>query len=408
MLVKNSFTHDARVHREAKTLVTNGFDVTVIALLANNLAEQETTEDGINIIRVSRGLGSSLHAVSDPSQSKSAAVTKSRRIRALAIKLVKLAASTPLGNFVQHAINNRMKSAALSVQPNIMHAHDLDTLSVGVDVAQELDIPLIYDSHEIASQRNHHSPRRKRLAFDEEKKLINQADRIIMVSQGCAEYTANIYNIATPDVIMNCPDLPADVDQVRDLRSALNIPKSDFLVVHQGSLQRNRGVEQTIDAVSEISNCTLVIIGFGQHRPALEQYVASKKLDTKVKFFGPVPTHELIQWTASADLGIATIVGKSKSYLFSMPNKLFEYVMAGLPVIASNYPDMQAFVQKNDLGLTCDPESADEIKASINFMIDNPIQRKQFAEHSKVASKKYNWQVEQQTLLAIYNELLSN
>ena len=417
MLVKNSFTHDARVLREARTLASHGYDVTVVALLAAGLPERETTSDGIHVIRVHRGPGASLHAVSDPSQSKASPDpsaskttknTVTRKIRSLAVRLIKIAASSPAGDLIQRSIDKRMRTAALSVQPHIMHAHDLDTLSVGVDIARTLGIPVIYDSHEIASQRNHHSARRKRHSYDHEKPLIDQVDRIIMVSQGCADYTAEIYNITAPDVIMNCPYLPDKPLETRDLRVALNIPKSDFLVVHQGSLQRNRGIEETIQAVQDIPDCTLVIIGFGQHRPALEQYVTDRKLNHKVKFFGPVPSHELVEWTASADIGIATIIGKSKSYLYSMPNKLFEYVMAGIPVIASDYPDMGAFVKNNEIGLICDPESATEIKSSILELRDDEGLRNRCAERSRAARNTFNWQTEQEKLLSLYNELLAH
>lgn len=404
MLLKNSFTHDARVLREAKTLVANDYDVTVVALSAKNLPERETTADGIHVIRVSRGVGSSLHAVSDPSQSKQTQRKVLKRIKGLAVTIIKLVAATPLGEFIQKSIDNRMRVAAMSVSPDVIHAHDLDTLEVGVDISSIRNIPLIYDSHEIASQRNHHSAARKRRSYDVEKKLITAVDRMIMVSRGCAEYTAEIYNIATPDVIMNCPDLPDGSSQQRSLRKALDIPDSDFLVVHQGSLQRNRGVEETIEAISQIPGCTLVIIGFGQHRIALEQHVTDRGLDHKVKFFGPVPSKELIEWTASADLGIATIVGESKSYLYSMPNKLFEYVVAGLPVIASDYPDMGTFVRENQIGLLCNPKSVNDIRDAIITLKNDPAMRHQFAKNSSHAKAKYNWQVEQEKLLSLYRE----
>ena len=408
MLLKNSFTHDARVLREATSLTEAGYSVTVIALMAKNLPEFETTPTAINIVRVNRGVGSSLHAVSDPSQTQTRKPARNRRLRNLAVRLVKLAAATPVGEIIQKKIDHRMFDAAKTTSPDIIHAHDLDTLAVGVRLSKELGIPLIYDSHEIASQRNHHSATRKRRSYDLEKKLIDKVDRIIMVSQGCADYTAQIHNIATPDVVMNCPYLPIAEPQARNLRTALDIPDQQFLVVHQGSLQRNRGIEQTIEAVRNISDCTLVIIGFGQYRPALEQYVVNQRLEDKVKFFGPVPSSELVEWTASADLGIATIVGHSKSYLHSMPNKLFEYVMAGIPVIASNYPDMGAFVSENNLGLTCNPESVGEIQQAIERLRDDADLRREFATNSNTARQNFNWQKEQEKLLAIYREVLNN
>jgi glycosyltransferase involved in cell wall biosynthesis len=268
----------------------------------------------------------------------------------------------------------------------------------------ELNIPLIYDSHEIATDRNHHNQAQKLRAEKKESHLITKADVVIMVSNGCAKFTADKYGIPLPNVIMNTPNYDPAKIQIRDLREQLNIPENNMVLVHQGSLQKNRGVEQTIDAVSDIPNITYVIIGYGQHRPFLENYVEQAGLSEKVKFFGPVPADQLIEWAASADIGICTILGKTKSYLYSMPNKLFEYTMAGLPVITSNYPDMGTFVTENRMGITCDPESPASIADAIHVLTADPKLREELADGAKVARDAFNWQHEQKKLLAIYAE----
>jgi glycosyltransferase involved in cell wall biosynthesis len=298
-----------------------------------------------------------------------------------------------------------MKAVVLEFKPEVIHAHDLETLELACTIKNELKIPIVYDSHEIASERNHHSPAQKNRAGIKEAKLIPNADVVIMVSDGCAEFTSAKYGIALPTVIMNTPDFDPTKTQVRDLRKELNIPTGNLVLVHQGSLQKNRGVEQSIDAVRDIANITYVIIGYGQHRPFLEEYVVSSGLSEKVKFFGPVPANQLIEWTASADIGICTIVGKTKSYLYAMPNKLFEYTMAGLPVIASNYPDMGKFVTENKMGITCDPESAESINAAIQTLVNDPQLREKFAEGARIARTKFNWANEQKKLLEIYSQL---
>jgi len=405
MLVKNTFTHDARVWREAQTLQMAGHQVQVVALAAPNLPVNETTSEGIQITRVSRGPGASLRGVSDPTNSAGKSSKQQNLLKRSVVRIVKLAAKTPISKYVQSGIDQRMKAVVIEFKPEVIHAHDLETLELACALKNELKIPLVYDSHEIASERNHHSPAQKNRAGIKEAKFIPNADVVIMVSDGCAEFTSAKYGIALPTVIMNTPDFDPTKTQVRDLRKELNIPTGNIVLVHQGSLQKNRGVEQSIDAIRDIPNITYVIIGYGQHRPFLEEYVVSSGLSEKVKFFGPVPANQLIEWTATADIGICTIVGKTKSYLYAMPNKLFEYTMAGLPVIASNYPDMGKFVTENKMGITCDPESAESISAAINTLVSDPQLREKFAEGARIARTKFNWANEQKKLLKIYSQL---
>lgn len=404
MLVKNTFTHDARVWREARTLQAAGHQVQVVALLAPKLPEHEISPEGIRIDRVSRGPGAKLRGVSDPTRVAAQPSKRRGLVNRLAVKVVKFGARTHLSSFVQGGIDERMAKEVLKFKPDVIHAHDLDTLELGCEMKAELGIPLIYDSHEIATDRNHHNQSQKIRAEKKEMNLINNANVIIMVSNGCSQFTSEKYGIALPTVIMNTPDFDPAKLQIRDLRQELNIPSSNIVLVHQGSLQKNRGIEQTIEAIKDIPNVTYVIIGYGQHRPFLENYVEQAGLTEKVKFFGPVPADQLIEWAASADIGICTIVGKTKSYLYSMPNKLFEYTMAGLPVIASNYPDLGTFVTENHMGITCDPESPVSIADAVHVLLADPKLRNELASGAKVARDTFNWQHEQKKLLAIYAE----
>jgi glycosyltransferase involved in cell wall biosynthesis len=405
MLVKNTFTHDARVWREAQALQKSGHDVQVVALLGPGLLSLEKTSEGIQIERVSRGPGSSLRGVSDPTSSASSQTNLKVKFKKFVVQVVRYAARTPLSGWVQAGIDSRMKTLVLQFKPDVIHAHDLETLELASDLRQELGIPLIYDSHEIASERNHHTRSQKRKAGIKEAKLIHNADSIIMVSNGCAQFTSEKYGVPLPTVIMNTPDFDPAGAEVRDLRKALNIPARNIVLVHQGSLQRNRGIEQSIEAVRSIPNVTYVIIGYGQHRPFLEDFVSKSGLSEKVKFFGPVPADELIEWTASADIGICTIVGKTKSYLYAMPNKLFEYTMAGLPVVASNYPDMGQFVSDNKMGVTCDPESLESITTAISVLVNDSELRHELGLGAKVARNEFNWEKEQRKLHDLYAQL---
>lgn len=404
MLVKNTFVSDARVMREATALTAHGYQVTVIALLGAGTTQREN-RDGVEIIRVSRGLGSRLRNATDPN-SGNGQISASFLKRSL-IRIVRRLGASPLGDLIQYSIDRRMISVALSKSPNVVHAHDLDTLAAGVKIAKRLNVPLVYDSHEMASGRNLASKGRMNRAKKLEAKLIPSANSVIMASDGYAKRAEDLYGVKNSTVLLNVPDVTEIEVNGFDLRARFGIPDSHLLLVHQGVLLPNRGVDQVIEAVELCENVSLAIIGYGMHVPFLRNLVSQRGLENRVHFLGAVPAGDLVSWSASADVGICTIVGNSDSYRHSMPNKLFEYAMAGLPVIASNYEGMGSFVIENDFGITCDPISISELAAAIKALEGNPELLSRFAKNAKVTSHKFNWQVEQEKLLAIYANLVA-
>jgi glycosyltransferase involved in cell wall biosynthesis len=240
-----------------------------------------------------------------------------------------------------------------------------------------------------------------------EANLIPNANAVIMASKGYAKRAEDLYGIKNSTVLLNVPDVTAVEVNGFDLRMRFGIPDSHLLLVHQGVLLPNRGVDQVIEAVELCENVSLAIIGYGMHVPFLKNLVSQRGLENRVHFLGAVPAGDLVSWSASADVGICTIVGNSDSYRHSMPNKLFEYAMAGLPVIASNYEGMGTFVIANDFGITCDPISIPDLTAAIKTLQDSSELLSRLANNAKVSSSKFNWQIEQEKLLAVYAHLVA-
>jgi glycosyltransferase involved in cell wall biosynthesis len=402
MLVKNTFVSDARVMREATALTAHGYQVTVIALLGAGTTQRES-RDGVEIIRISRGLGSRLRNATDPNSGNGQVSTSF--LKRVLVRVVRRLGASPLGDLIQHSIDRRMVKVALSQSPDAVHAHDLDTLAAGVAVSKKLNIPLVYDSHEMASGRNLASKGRMNRAKKLEAKLIHNADAVIMAANGYAQRAEDLYGITNATVLLNVPDITEVEVNGFDLRTRFGVPEDHLLLVHQGVLLPNRGIDQVIEAMKACENVSLVIIGYGMHVPFLKNLVKQRGLENRVHFLGAVPAKDLISWSASADVGVCTIVGNSDSYRHSMPNKLFEYAMAGLPVIASNYEGMGNFVVEQGFGITCNPTSIPEIAASIRNLQSDSDLRVRLAKNAQLASTKYNWQIEQEKLLAIYSKL---
>lgn len=402
MLVKNTFTHDARVEREAYALISAGHQVSVVALLAGLLPEIES-RDGLAIIRVKRPF-TKLRSLGDPTAEVSQTSPMVTNIKRLILHTARWASTLAIADRIHHSLDELMIAAAISVHPDVIHAHDLDTLRAGSIISASLGIPLVYDSHEMATARSLGTTRTNRRAKKLEGSLIHNAQLVIMASPGYAQRAVDLYGIDSPTVVRNIPRNRTTFNPELNLRAKFGIPESDYVLVHQGSLQPFRGVEQLIDAVALVPEVHLVIIGYGSHLLFLKQYVDSLKLNGRVHFLGAVPADDLLDWSSTADIGICTIVGQSDSYLHSMPNKLFEYTMSGIAIVASNYPGMGGFVTSNEIGEVCDPEDSHDVAQAIRKLIENPAWLHKCKENARTVRESVNWESEARALQAAYRE----
>jgi glycosyltransferase involved in cell wall biosynthesis len=479
MLVKNSFEYDARVTKEARTLIAAGHDVHVVAIQVPGVtAEHEVLEDGIRVHRVSRvsmgidtlnrvagryagavegrrsritgdpvddltarelgSLGTDTTATpgaqaisprpsadADASSAPTTPATGLRRVygtvstellRLVArlarflFKVVKVLVGKQGQGLKHYAINRRFIAKALELQPDVVHCHDLNTLWAGRQIKKQTGCKLVYDSHEMATARNRMTTGWRMWCEHFEKAGVPDADRVIMASPGYADVCRERYGVEST-VLINVPP-PQTPTGTRDLRTETGLSRDDTLLIYQGSIQENRGIEQVIDAVELLNadvapsapGVSLVVVGYGYHRSTLERMVRDRGMVDRVRFFGPVPNPELVDWSSTADIGMCNIVGTSPSYRESLPNKLFEYVMAGIPVVVSNFGSMGRLCEEKGVGVTCDPTSPQEIAAAVTQLRDE-----QFYERCRAATPdmvaRYNWDVEQRKLVQLYSTL---
>jgi glycosyltransferase involved in cell wall biosynthesis len=299
-------------------------------------------------------------------------------------------------------LNARFTAAATALHPSVVHAHDLNTLRAGLAVASATGARLVYDAHELHSHRNDMGPLRRWWARREEQRALPRVDAFITTTDSWADYLAGLYRIPRPLVVRNVPERLA-AEPGWDLRTELGIAADRRILLYQGSIQTNRGIEQAIDALALLPDCDLVVIGYGALRPVLEDRVRREGLGERVRFFGPIPNDELLHYTASADVGLCLIQASSLSYYWSLPNKLFEYTMAGVPVVASDYPEMGGFVRREGVGEVCDPESPRSIADAVCRVLDTVDDVRAAA---RSASQRYVWEVEEQVLRQTYADLL--
>ncbi len=464
MFVKNSFEYDARVTKEAKTLIANGHDVTVVAIHVPGVtAERETTSDGIHVRRVSRvhfGLGAlnrvagryagsieTRHAkltgepIDTAKQAQLAAVVPASTAtpganagpsprpatsvpaKSSMTSKAWAAVTTPVLRGFAHtarfgfrvvkgvlgrqglalktwAINQRMIEIGLEVDPDVFHSHDLNTLYIGWKCAEKTGAKLVYDSHELATERNRMDNKWRKWAMWNERRGLPKADALITASPAWIPFLTNRYG-SVPDraiELINVPEYHEEVP-VWDLRGELDIPADVPILLYQGSIQENRGIEQALEATLMLDDAVLVVVGYGYHRPTLEADVAKRNIGNRIKFFGPIPNHELLFWTAAADIGMANIINSSISYHTSLPNKLFEYIMASVPVIGSDSPEIGRVVRETGVGVACDPSDPSAIATAARTILAD---KSRFVLATKTAATKYNWTVESRKLVELY------
>jgi glycosyltransferase involved in cell wall biosynthesis len=486
MFVKNSFEYDARVTKEARSLVEGSHEVTVVAIHVPGVtAERETTPDGIGVVRVHRlsfGMRKvpQAHArfvddteerrarltgeqvdearirrystllpastatpgenraiappdLASPAGAGSAETPPPRspppgggggsrlgRIRArlstaartglsqtvrYGFRAAKFVVQGPLKAVRGRALDRRFLEAGLATGAQVWHCHDLNTLAIGVRAKRARPgTRLVYDSHELATERSRMTRWGRWRAGRQERRGLPHTDERIWTTRTRAEYIVRRYGIPFPTLIHNVPER-MEVKQGWDLRERLGIPADRRILLYQGSIQEFRGVEESIDAVTLLERCVLVVIGYGYHRPALEEMVRRRGLQDRVYFFGPIPNDELLYYTASADVGLCVIRGQSLSYRWSMPNKLFEYMMAGIPIVASDFEEMGRVVREEGVGTVCDPDDPQSIAAAVRAIVDDPAAEAHFRAATRVAIGKYNWDEEEKKLLALYRRL---
>lgn len=430
MLVKNSFEFDARVTKEARSLTSAGHGVTVIALHVPGLtSSHERRPDGISVIRVSGiygrlrerlprflsasttvATGATLNA-SQLNKPTTASATASRTALArphllhTIVRRVIRSSSRPVLMLNDLVVSRRMERTGKELRADVVHAHDLNTLAIGAAVASSTSARLVYDAHELHTARNDSYRISRFVARRRERRGITRADAVITATSTWAEMMAQDYGLSvSPTVLRNTPP-HLEVTSPVDLRTRLHLPPEATILLYQGSVQTNRGIEQTLAALPHLQDCVLVICGYGAHIPALQEQVAALGLDDRVRFDGPIANDTLVSYSAGADIGLCLIIGSSLSYRTSLPNKLFEYFMAGIPVLASDFPEMGAVVRQTGAGEVCDPVDPRAIAAAVE-RLRAPARYAAATEASRAAANRFNWDSEQQRLLDLYVSII--
>ena len=162
-----------------------------------------------------------------------------------------------------------------------------------------------------------------------------------------------------------------------------------------------------IAAIQKVDNAVLAIVGDGDVVPELKQKVAIEKWEDKVLFFGKRPYAELMNFTALSDVGVSLDKNTNVNYQFSLPNKIFDYIHAGIPLLVSNLKEVAAIVRDYEVGMVTDSHEIDEIAEKLNTLFQDENLQSKYRENTKKAAKELNWKKETEVLDQVYLQFLT-
>ena len=400
MIVWNEFSNDARVLKEAETLQAAGHRVTVFALRASpQTPKTQVLESGVEVMRVPRSRfrrqqsRDTLYLAADDPRPRNSTPA---RPMTLAQQLLRVASRS----FTHAELLARMVAS----RPAVVHAHDVNTLPTAWLAAVLAGAPLVYDAHEISTDREGYGRLRRAVGWVE-KHLMPRAAATITTTDARARFFARAYGVETPVVLQNRPRLVA-AERSDRIRRELDLPGGLPIVLYQGGLQPGRGLERLVEAAGEIENACFVFIGGGHLAGPLQDLAHRVGAAERVRFIPTVPLSELPSYTASADIGVQPIENTCLNHLTTDSNKLFEYVMAGLPVVASNLPEIRRIVNRHDLGILVRPGDTGALTDALRSLVDDPALRARFGDNARRAAAELNWDEQEQKLVRLYAQLL--
>lgn len=302
----------------------------------------------------------------------------------------------------------RAARSALATPADVYHAHDLDGLWPAAKAARRRQVPLVYDSHELFTQQSSlvHRPTVRRFWTWWEQRLLAHVDRTITVSDGIADRLQQQYRLSQkPTVIRNLPPWREPVQDQR-LRTALGWLNDPLpIALYQGGFLTDNGLAEVIEAMRFVDAGRLVLLGGGPLEASLQQQVRSSGLQERVRFLPRVPFPDLHAWTCGADVGVCVIKPTGDSFAMSLPNKLFEYFIAGLPVVAGDTAQIRPVVRDAGAGIVADAGDPAAIGNALQSLLADTTERQRMGAAARTAARHYNWQAEAPRLLELYGSL---
>jgi len=397
-VLASSGEFDSRTRRFAMDLAGRGHRVTIVARAAEGLPAEENPGPGIRLVRVATGRrlpGTAARAGGVPRL-----IAEARRI---------------LGVIGEVRAQGRAVRE-LAIGADVVHAMGFLAPPVAAGLARRARARLVYDARDLYAESNNIArlPALLRALFAwREGRWARQASRVFTVNEALADELERRHRMRRPVVVMNGqapwdPPEPAP-DRIRE-RLALGPDRR--IALYHGGLMPDRGIDRLIAAAAHtgLEATEIVIMGGGTMEARLRELAAASPARARIHFLPPVPPDELLDWVASADVGVMPNQPATLNERLSTPNKLFECLTAGTPVVSSDFPERRRIVMDGPdgpLGRVCDPTSPASVAAAIREIVElAPEDAAALRERCRRAGRdRYGWPVQLALALEAYTEL---
>ena len=394
LFVRNPFTHDARVLRAAHTLRGLGYDPLVVAVVSTTVRAAAEEQEGIAVRRL------------DPVSPFTVARRLLRRRRApsgVGGTGEGAAPAEPPGPLLRlHRwlrtldFYRRGIGVVLRERPALVQCNDYNTMWIGVAARALTGAAVVYDSHELWADRSGRPEPRWWLLLCEAL-FVRWAHCVVVASPGYADVLARRYRVARPAVVLNVPDAAPHA-----------APASEPAVaVYVGGLQRNRGLEEAIAALPEAGEVRLRLIGSGrpEYVAELRALARSTGVEDRLEVLPPVAPADVVATVEGAAFGLALFRPTCLSHRLVAPNKLFEYLVAGLPVLASDLPVMASYL-RDGAGIAVAPDDLRAVAAALRALAE-PERNRAARAAAVAAARGLTWERERGVLARCYERATS-
>lgn len=364
--VTNDLTSEQRVHKVCLLLVRLGFDVTLVGREKSN-----------SLPLSPRGY-------------------KIKRLRLVFEK----------GSLFYAEYNVRLFIFLLVNKADILVANDLDTLLSNFLVTKFKNTTLVHDSHEYFTEVPELTgrPGVKKIWKFIEQTIFPTLKYVYTVSDSIANLYKKEYGIEVK-VVRNFPILPEVKKEITKSKQELGLPENKKIILYQGSVNVDRGLLEAVEAMQYLEDTILLIVGDGDILDQLKQHAVTMKVNDKVIFKKRVYFEELYHYTLHADVGISLDKNTNINYKYSLPNKIFDYLQAGVPVLVSNMIEIQKIFFHYAIGEMIENHEPNHIADKLNIVLHDAEKRNLWKTAIPLAAKKFCWQNEEQELKNIFSDL---
>lgn len=301
--------------------------------------------------------------------------------------------------------NVRLFFVLLFRKADVLLANDLDTLLPNYLVSKLKGVPLIYDSHEVFCEvpELQNNPTKKKIWESLEKWIVPKLKYCVTVNNSIAQYFEKKYHI--PFIaVRNIPNYTDN--QLPKSKGQLGLPENKKIIILQGAgINVQRGAEELVESFKYIKDeFVLLIVGSGDVIHQLKENTKQWNLNHKIIFIDKVPAKELRNYTINADLGVSIDKDTNLNYHFSLPNKLFDYLHAGIPVLASRLPEIEKIISTYEVGVFIENHEPKHIAKIIEDFLSNEIYLL-YKNNTKKASQENKWETEEKNWLLLIEKI---